>query len=127
VSIILQIPFEPVGKPRMIRSDKWKRRPAVVRYWKYKAKLQEAALKAGIDLAVAPLEVRVNCDMPMPGLWSRKKKAEYAMKFHRQKPDIDNTCKAILDSLWKQDQKIAIIYFAKRWNYTGHTRIEIVY
>ena len=35
--IILSVPI--MGKPRMTRADRWKKRPVVERYWRYKDEL----------------------------------------------------------------------------------------
>ncbi len=66
--------IDPMGKPRMVKSDAWKKRPAVERYWGYKKHLVLLANKAKVDLSSGMLSVRFN--IPMPPSWSKKKLAE---------------------------------------------------
>lgn len=101
--------IEPVAKPRMTRSDKWKARPAVARYRQFcdlfrlhKAKIKESG-------------TRLTFVMAMPVSWSEKKKAEMDGKPHKQKPDIDNLCKACLDALFEDDSHIWDIHARKIW------------
>lgn len=102
----------PVSKPRMTQSDKWKQRPAVMRYWAFK----DVVRKAGITL---PDHARVDFIIPMPASWSKKKKAEMAGFPHRQKPDWDNLGKALSDAIYDDDSHIWSITIVKFWGYKG--------
>lgn len=55
--------------------------------------------------------------------WSKKKKAEMDGEYCRQKPDLDNLCKAILDAAYKEDSIVADIRLTKVWGYTGSIEI----
>ena len=39
----ISINIQPVAKPRMTRSDRWKKRPVVLKYWQFKDALKEKA------------------------------------------------------------------------------------
>lgn len=110
----------PVPKPRMTRSDKWRkpRRPGVARYFAFK---DECRLKKVI---IPECGARVNFYMPMPKSWSKKRKQEYALKPHKQTPDVDNLCKSIFDALYEDDSHIHDIRISKYWDYRGG--IEVI-
>jgi len=55
----------------------------------------------------------------MPQSWSKKKKAEMDERPHEQTPDIDNVCKALLDSIYSDDSHIWRITLVKIWGYEG--------
>ena len=89
----------PVPKPRQTRSDKWKKRPCVVRY---RAFADECRLK-GVTVENGD---SIKFFMPMPKSWSKKKKIEFKGKPHTQKPDLDNLLKALMDAVLKEDSII---------------------
>ena len=110
------VKITPIGKPRQTQSDKWKKRPCVVKYrafadeLRYKCNLQ----KIEIDICLNSVFV-----IPMPKSWSNKKKSEMNGKPHQQKPDIDNIVKSILDSLLKEDSGVHQLNVSKIWGYGG--------
>ena len=117
VSIMLY-PIKPVAKPRMTRADKWKRRPAVLRY---RAFCDECRVRMpGVSLDNA----RVVFHVAMPQSWSKKKRVEMNTRPHRSRPDLDNFMKALGDALYSEDSEIADICLSKRWAYSGG--IEII-
>ena len=89
---------EPVGKPRMTRSDKWNKRPPVVKYHSFKDEFILNARLAGFKADLIPTGLDVVAFIGMPDSWSRKKKAALAGEPHMQKPDADNILKAVADS-----------------------------
>lgn len=101
-----------VGKPRMTQRDKWKPRPVVERYWNIKdlmilqAKQQKFSLGERFEITVS---------LPMPKSWSKKKKKTMAGTPHRQKPDIDNILKSIMDILLPEDSSVYNILINKEW------------
>jgi Holliday junction resolvase RusA-like endonuclease len=103
----------PIPKPRMTRSDKWKKRPAVVRYFEYKDKIREA----GIILPESGYHVTFI--LPMPDSWPKKKKAMMINQPHQQTPDKDNLEKGLLDCIFDQDCRIWDGRITKRWGYEG--------
>lgn len=103
------IPVKPVPKPRMTRSDKWKKRPAVVRYFTFKDDLSK--------LVKGTLNPRfqVTFFVPIPPSWSKTKRAAYDGKPHQQRPDADNFLKAFMDALCVDDSYIYDVRVRKFW------------
>lgn len=110
-------PVTPVPKPRQTRSDKWKQRPAVMRY---RAFCDEVRL---LECAVPEDGAHVTFRMPMPKSWSKKKRAELLGQPHQQKPDVDNLTKALLDAVLKDDSGVWDIRTTKRWANEGSITI----
>ena len=110
-----------LGKPRMTQQDKWKKRPCVMRY---RAFADEMRLRVGV-IPVEAVSVTLAVFLPMAESWSDKKKAALKGMPHRQKPDIDNICKAVLDALMKDDSGIAYIHAVKRWDDGDGARVVI--
>ena len=102
--------IKPVPKPRQTRSDKWKKRPCVMRY---RAFADECRAK---NVQVESCGSMIVFGMPMPKSWSKKKKAEMKGMPHQQKPDIDNLLKALLDAVHKDDAHIYSISVRKVWS-----------
>lgn len=110
---LVTIPIAPVPKPRMTRSDQWKKRPATDRYWKYKD-----ALRAEVRGTLEP-QFDVDFFIPMPKSWSKKERAALLGKPHQQKPDIDNYLKAFMDALCDDDSYIWDVHPRKFWAIEG--------
>lgn len=92
------------SKPRMVNSDRWKQRPAVLRY---RAFADLARLCAGKRLQnLVPDHVNIVITIGMPKTWSKKKRAEHDGKPHRGTPDWDNLGKSVCDALWKEDDSM---------------------
>lgn len=87
--------IRPQPKPRATRSDKWNKRPCILRYRDYADKLR--AMKVGVPDACHHLVFVFD----MPKSWSKKKKAESLYQKHQQTPDRDNLDKALLDAVFK--------------------------
>lgn len=107
----------PTAKPRMTQRDKWNKRPATDKYWCFK---DEVRLKK----VNCPNGSKITFIVPMPKSWSKKKKAELIGKGHKQKPDIDNYLKALLDAIYDDDSHIWDIHAVKRWGESGQIIIE---
>lgn len=103
----------PLGKPRMTRADKWKKRPEVLRYRAFcdEVRLNKVTLPEG--------GYHVIFVLPMPPSWSKKKRALMDGKPHQQKPDKDNLEKALLDALFGEDSHIWDGRVTKIWGETG--------
>jgi len=99
-----------MGKVRQTRSDRWKKRPCVLRYWEFKDRLVEQAgsFKLGNSFDIIFY-------LKMPKSWSKKKKALKLQSIHDQKPDTDNMVKAVADMLLEEDSKIWNIHAYKFW------------
>ena len=102
----------PVPKPRMTKSDRWKKRDCVQRYWDFKDEIKEA-------MPSLPDSYHVFFIMPMPKSWAKKKKAAMEFQPHRQKPDKDNLEKALLDALHTDDSHVWDGRVTKIWGYKG--------
>lgn len=103
------IKITPVPKPRMVHSDRWKKRPAVERYYAF---CDELRLKYPAPL---PNEVRLIFYLAMPPSWSKQKKAYFRGAPHQQRPDIDNLTKAVMDALCPEDARIYNLHATKWW------------
>jgi Holliday junction resolvase RusA-like endonuclease len=112
----------PTPAPRMNRSDSWKQRPCVLKYWAFKDELVRQAKKMGFKLGN---KISIKCYMPMPESWSETKKHRMDGEPHQQKPDFDNLLKAFCDALTDDDSKIYDGRCQKFWSkyYSG---IEIL-
>lgn len=111
-----------MGKPRMTQRDKWKKRPAVLRYHAFKDELK---LRVGSRIPQDVDTVSWIVYFPMPKSWSKKKKAAMAGEKHRQKPDRDNIDKAILDAIFPEDSGISDGELKKRWDDGNGARIVL--
>jgi Holliday junction resolvase RusA-like endonuclease len=107
----------PVPKPRQTRSDKWKKRPCVMRYRAFADEVRAA----GISLPDSG--ARIVFVMPMPATWSKTKKMLMRGSPHQQKPDIDNLLKALLDSIFDDDAHIWDVHAVKIWGETGMIKV----
>ena len=108
----------PMGKPRMTRADKWKKRPEVLRY---RAFCDHVRL-LGVKLSEA--NSHATFILPMPKSWSKKKRAEMNGKPHQSKPDKDNLEKALLDALFEDDAHIWDSRVTKLWGEAGQIIIR---
>lgn len=107
------IDIDPVPKPRMVKSDKWKGRPIVERWWRYKALLiAKANIKGGVKIGGTLSVVFV---VPIPKSYYdknsliKKKHAEsgvYEGAPHVGKPDLDNLLKGLKDVFCKDDSHV---------------------
>ena len=110
----IKLDIAPVPKPRMVKSDSWAKRPAVLRYWDFKDEL--VRLWGDREL---PESIGLIFIIPMPISWSEKKKSLMDGKPHQAKPDIDNLCKSIFDCLAKSDAYIWRVDAVKMWGREG--------
>lgn len=105
----MKIYINPVPKPRMTRSDKWKKRKCVL---EYRAFCDELRLKHPNPL---PINVQIDFILEIP---QSKKKSIMSGWAHQQKPDLDNLVKAVLDALCEDDSHIARLHASKVWGET---------
>ena len=112
--------IDPVAKPRMTQSDKWKQRPAVLTYRAFCDLLRLQAQQEGFALGD---RVGISFSVPMPRSWSKKKKLEFNGTPCQAKPDLDNLCKSVLDALMTEDKFVWKLQAEKRWSITGMIEI----
>lgn len=110
------IKIDPVPKPRKTQSDRWKKRPVVIRYRSYADDLRLKCRLGGITLFD---KLHAQIVIKMPKSWSKKKQLEMDGKPHQQTPDVDNLVKAILDSLLSEDSTVWDLNVSKRWGHKG--------
>lgn len=106
----------PVPAPRMTQSDKWKKRPAVMRYFEFRDRVKE------LGITVKNGDV-ITFIIPMPESWSKKRRYQMFWQPHQIRGDIDNYAKAIFDSVFDDDSHIWDIHLRKIWGETGEIRI----
>ena len=99
----------PVPKPRQTVSDRWNKRPAVMRYRAFCDEVR------ALDCQVPESGAHVTFQMPMAKSWSKKKKTEMLGKPHQQKPDVDNLAKALMDAVLDEDEGVWDIRITKVW------------
>lgn len=109
------VPLIAMGKPRMTRRDKWKKRPSVVKYREFCDNLRLYCTNLPSD----PHYLEWVAYFPIPASLSKKKSLELVNQLHRTKPDRDNIDKAIMDALFDQDQRVAVGAQEKRYD-DGH-------
>jgi Holliday junction resolvase RusA-like endonuclease len=115
----------PVGKPRQTQRDRWKLRPAVVRYraWADHARATVWRELGRDALTEVPLQVIVMAWLPRP---KRPRPGQELGAPHRQKPDADNVLKAVCDALWPgHDERIAAGSIGKAWDDGQGPRLEV--
>ena len=111
----------PVSAPRQNRSDRWRKRPVVLRYRAYSDALRQACLANDFVLGE---EIDLEFYIPMPKSWSNRKKLKMVGEPHRQRPDTDNLAKGVMDSLLHEDCKVWHIQAKKYWSVEGAIVIE---
>ena len=99
----------PVPKPRMTQADRWKKRPAVLRYRAFCDEVR------ALGIQLRPTGDRVIFILPMPKSWPKKKRAEMLGQPHQGKPDADNMLKALWDAVHQEDKHIFHADALKFW------------
>lgn len=110
----------PIGKPRMTQRDKWLKPPrkAITKYRLAKHGIQYYACEQKFIL---PEIINVIFVLPVTNSWSNKKKQAMLGQPHRQKPDLDNILKFLMDSLLPEggDEVVHTIHARKIWGEEG--------
>ena len=90
-----------------------------MRYWAF---CEEVKLK---KVCLVEDGAQIIFRLPMPKSWSKKKRAEFNGKYHKQKPDLSNLLKAIEDAVMADDSAISSYRsLEKRWAETGSIEIK---
>lgn len=118
----------PMGKPRMTRSDKWRKRDVVLRYRQYADRIREACGPIPEAELGGVVAIVIHALIAMPDSWSERKKAQYDGTIHRQKPDYDNIAKAVGDALLDEDSTFGCGVCTKFWCRSGSecTRVSVL-
>lgn len=125
------VPGPPCPKPRQSRSDKWKKRPSVVRYREW-ADLARAVSRKVINRKFPGLVLRsygrVKAVMyfPIPRSWNKVTQAKMEGQPHELRPDIDNCGKSLLDALYPTgDSRVHKLELEKLWDDGAGARVEV--
>ena len=110
----------PVSKPRQTRSDRWKKRPSVM---KYRAFADEVRAN---KIIIPSGGAHITFIIPFPVSYSKRKKKKLNGKPHfvKKRNDIDNLQKALMDAIFDDDSHIWDIRCTKLWGYEGKIIIE---
>lgn len=120
--------INPIGAPRMTRSDRWKldpnhkdprkrQRKPVTQYFKFRKDIMAQALKYGFKMPES--DFHVVFIIPMSPSWPTKKQNQMNNSPHQLRPDVDNLIKAVKDSLCSEDSHIWDYRITKYWGRTG--------
>ena len=112
----IELSIDPVAKPRMTGSDRWKHRPVVDKYFRFKDAIVGLCK---ISKFVLPDRYKVEFRIRIPDSWTSWKKRDMLGKPHQQKPDLDNLVKSINDCLKVEDMTIYYIEATKYWAEEG--------
>ena len=107
----------------MVRSDAWRCRPCVLKYWAFKDEIRKQTKALGFRESG---KIIVTFWIPIPKSWAKKKKIETEGQPHLQVPDTDNLLKALLDCLWEDDKGVWKVSMEKRWCAEGMGSIELL-
>ena len=110
----------PFAKPRMTQRDRWAKRQIVKDYFAFRDTVKQEierllALQNNDDKNKSWEELDIVFFIPMPISWSKKKRSEMAGTPHKQRPDLDNYIKGLLDALLEEDCKVWRVSARKIW------------
>ena len=110
----------PFAKPRMTQRDRWAKRQIVKDYFAFRDTVKQEiekllALQNNDDKNKSWEELDIGFFIPMPKSWSKKKRLEMAGTPHKQRPDLDNYIKGLLDALLEEDCKVWRVSARKIW------------
>lgn len=118
---LISFNIDPLSKPRMTIGDKYKKRPAVLKYWIFKDKIKTIATTEKFVIPHSNFHMIFTIEMPQS--WAKSKKDLMLNRPHTQRPDVDNLNKAVFDCLCEDDSYIWDVRCTKIWGWKG--KIEI--
>jgi len=127
VKIKYSFDINPCPAPRMTRRDaifldpehidpNKRQRAAVTRYFTFKRTFTWLAQQNGFKLSET---LRVVFIVPMPKYWNKNKIEVNLHQPHKQRPDVDNFCKALMDSSGVDDGYVWDVRAIKLWGEKG--------
>lgn len=124
MKVTFHVPPVPASRPRVTRWSTF--------YPKKYTAFKEAMEIAKSDIHITPFEnnvcAKLDFFVQIPKSWSKKKKNEHIGKFCNNNADIDNYCKAILDSLngkyYIDDKQIVMLRARMFWSMTPKIKCE---
>ena len=126
-----------MGKPRQTNSDRWKKRPCVMRYREWCDKVREAAglpppKNIGGEIQLTKFDAGnyigfyMFAHIRIPKSYSKKKRVLLEGMLCIVKPDVDNCIKGFADALFDNDERIRIMQCMKYWCYDDEEpRVDI--
>lgn len=108
--------ISPMPAPRMVQSDKWAKRASVMKYFAWRTEFILQSNKVGYSLRET---LRIVFVFPFPKSFSKNKKAALFGQPHKQRPDVDNCCKSVLDAFGVDDGYVYDIRAVKVWGESG--------
>ena len=125
MKVVLYVAPVPASRPRVTRWSTF--------FPKKYAQFKEDMLELTKDITYTPskelIYVQMTFYVAMPKSWSKKKKLEKGGQFCDNNCDIDNYCKAILDSLngvyYEDDKQVVMLKARMFWANTPRTEVTI--
>lgn len=106
-----KVEVDPVSYVRRTQHTKfWDKRSR--KYYDFK---RFVLYQAKIDNFRPTEKLHICFRLAMPKSWSKKKRAEMDFTPHKQKPDLDNLCKSIMDVFFENDSVVHEIHTTKIW------------
>ena len=110
----------PFAKPRMTQRDRWAKRQVVKDYFAFRDTVKQEikrllALQNNEDKNKSWEELDIGFFIPMPKSWSKKKRKALTGTPHKQRPDLDNYIKGLLDAILEEDCKVWRVSARKIW------------
>ena len=122
------VPGDPMGKPRMTRADKWKRRAPVLKYrsWADWARLCVRSQVGALPAAEKTILITFRAYFTPPESWSKKRREAAIGQMKRTKPDGDN-CLKMLDCFYAEDSALGDLHVIRRFDWEARLEVEIEY
>jgi Holliday junction resolvase RusA-like endonuclease len=98
-----------MGKPRMTISDKWNKRPNVIAWRKQSVIIRESCGLKPMEKFRSARLVYITVTFEDSG-----HKAN-VIRDHNHRPDVDNICKSVLDSLIEKDEYVQTLEITKSY------------
>lgn len=121
---------DPVSKPRQTRSDKWKKREVVEKYRGFADHIRlQLNVQGWQRVNPKPDALKITFFLLPPKVYEKQvllAEAKGELIFHKQKPDIDNLIKAVLDALYQEDKTVHTIEASKYYRMNPGIIIEIL-
>lgn len=115
------VPGPPCPKPAMKASDRWRKRPCVLRYWAWCDLARMCAKAAGCPTDASEVKrFDIVCYFAPP-----EKKQDRLGKPHRQTPDASNCLKSAEDALFKRDEGLYAVSSEKYWGKVSRVEITV--
>ena len=115
------VPGPPCPKPSMKASDRWRKRPCVLRYWAWCDLARMCAKAAG-----CPTDSQLVKRFTLAAYFKPPdSKQDRIGKPHKQTPDADNLMKAGGDALFKRDEGLADVTITKHWGKVSRVEITV--